>query len=1155
MEKTTADSDLENAMQERPAKISLWRKLGRALILLLVLLGALYTLGGFVLLPRLAKDALEKQVQQTLGRELKVHAIDFNPFSFFMRLNGVELQEADGTLLLSLRSLSADLLLRDLIEGKITLNEVSLQAPWVHLRIDQNGTLNLMRLIADAAAGTNEQQSSTGAEQAHSQFLIKRFQIGNGTVRLTDLSGTTPREAYVVPVNLTLNEISNRPGVKSPVNMTATTSGGGSLRWKADLSLQPFSSHGGMQISGLKALTLWEFLQDRLNIDPPHGSIDLEARYSFSQLDSGPSLVVDALELKLSALLLRLKGAADPLLSLQTVALTDGRFELDGNRLTIGQLRVADGAVNVSRKKRVIDWSELVRKREDNSRQNDLQEARSPGPDWRAELQQLNVENIALAFGDGDLGRPVATSIGSAALTLSARAEQAAGRLSAQIDGFGLKLREIAMRQTGMPEPLLVLNEAQLHRGRMDLASRSIAIDKVEFKGGRTRVVREKSGRIDWQSMFNGTADSQNSEPAVQQPDKPWQVEVASVLLDKFDVALNDHTNAAAELHLSPVALKLTGVSSALEKPIGVDLAVAVKEGGNLAVKGRFTAAKPEAELDIDVTALSLLPLRPYLQPVAAIKLDSGNLSTRGRLKYGGDRKDALSYNGAVQIEELRISEPKTGETLLGWKLLDASELALSLKPDGLQIREILLTEPAGKFVINKDLSSNWQHLSKEEPEQVTADAAQIVQSPFPVSVDRIQVDAGKLDFADFSLPLEFSTRIHELSGAVVGISTAPGAKASSDLKGRVDEFGSAVIKGDIAPLDPLLFTDMRVVFSNLSMANLTPYTAKFAGYLIDSGKLSLDLHYRIEGKKLLGENQVVLNKLKLGKKVKSPDAIDAPLELAIALMQDSRGIIDLGLPIKGDMNDPEFSYGHLVFKAIGNLFTKIVTAPFRILGAILGVKGDDLDSVAFEPGSALLAPPEQEKLKAVAKALSERPKLALQIQGQYDEKADGEALRELALRREIGERLGRKPAPGKRPDPISLTDHKTRAAVEELFAERISATELAKLKTPPKSQPETGGNKPGAGSGVAGKDAGEQQTGLPTPDFYENLYRRLVTAQPLAAAALENLARERGQAIVQGLTTAGKLPDARIRLLATASVTSPDADKIISKMNLGVGN
>lgn len=1146
---------MQNGAQLEPVKNLFWRRLSLALLLLLALLATAYSLAGFFLLPGLAEEKLERYVQQSLGRELRLRDVRFNPFTFTASLNGAELRETDGTLLLSFQSLSADLRIRDLIDGKVIFDEISWQAPWVHLRIDGNGNLNLARLVEDAGAGKQEEVRAADVDSAL-RFMIKRLQIRNGIIKLTDASGTTPAVAYLVPLNLELNDFGNQPGVKAPINLTAITSGGGSLQWNGDLSLQPLASHGAIHLNGVRALTLWEFLQERLNIDPPQGSIDLEARYSFSQPEPGPNLVVDEFRLQLSDLVVKRKGAVDSLLNLQTVALADGRFELDGNRLTIGQVRVANGTLSVTREKQIIDWQDLVNRTADSPRHSNIEKPKAAAPDWSAELKQLSLESVALVFNDRDLDRPVASLIGSTNLAFSGKAQQAAGQLSAGIEGLELKLNEISMRRIDTPDPLLVVNEAQLHQGRIDLASQSIVVGKIELKGGRTRVVREKDGRLEWESVWDRKRSGQNSAREAQQPGKPWQVVVASVLLEKFDIALSDLSNeTAAALHLSPVTLKLTKVSSALDRPIAVDLAISVKEGGDLAMKGELDVAGAAAEMAVDVKALSLLPLRPYLQPVVSINLGSGHLSSNGQLSYGKRQKDSLSYNGAVRIDQLLITEPETGETLLGWEALNAAELDLSLNPDSLLVKEVLLNQPVGKFVVNKDLSTNWQKIAKRQPEAQTPVASERAKRLFPVSVERVQIEAGKLDYSDFSLPLEFSSKVHELSGAIVGISNEPGAKAGSDLKGRVDEFGSAIIKGAIAPFDPLVFTDMSLSFANLDMAHLTPYTAKFAGYLIDSGKLSLDLHYKIDGRKLKGENRIVLNKLKLGKKVESPDAIDAPLELAIALMQDSRGVIDLGLPIQGNLDDPQFSYGHLVGKAFGNLITKIITAPFRVLGAIFGVQGDDLDSVAFEPGSAMLAPPEQEKLNAVVKVLLERPRLALEIKGQYDEKVDGEALREQLIRAEIGKRLGREPAPGKVPDPISLTDARTRAALEELFSKRVSETELVRLKMPPKAQQEADGSERSANSLDTGTEAVSEKAISLAPDFYEKLYLRLIEAQPLAAGALKNLASERGQAIVQGLKKTGKLPGARIKLLDSASVTAPDADKVISKLNLGVGN
>jgi hypothetical protein len=98
-------------------------------------------------------------------------------------------------------------------------------------------------------------------------------------------------------------------------------------------------------------------------------------------------------------------------------------------------------------------------------------------------------------------------------------------------------------------------------------------------------------------------------------------------------------------------------------------------------------------------------------------------------------------------------------------------------------------------------------------------------------------------------------------------------------------------------------------------MKTTSPYAMKFAGYKIAEGTMSLDLRYKVQNSQLEGNNQVVIDKLTLGERVDSPDALKLPIELAIAILKDSNGRIDLGLPVSGSLDDPQFSWGALIWK------------------------------------------------------------------------------------------------------------------------------------------------------------------------------------------------------------------------------------------------
>jgi hypothetical protein len=212
-------------------------------------------------------------------------------------------------------------------------------------------------------------------------------------------------------------------------------------------------------------------------------------------------------------------------------------------------------------------------------------------------------------------------------------------------------------------------------------------------------------------------------------------------------------------------------------------------------------------------------------------------------------------------------------------------------------------------------------------------------------------------------------------------MSSDRGARAQVQIEGRVDDYGMSKINGEINFFEPAVYTDMSVLFRNLEMTRLTPYSGKFVGRRIDSGKLSLDLKYFIEDGKLKGDNQIIVERIQLGEKIESPDAVSLPLNLAIAILEDADGVIDIGLPVSGDLADPKFRYGQLIWKAFTNLITKLATAPFRALGALFGGNSETLDAIIFESGSVALLPPEVEKLTNLAKALEKRPHLKLIIQ------------------------------------------------------------------------------------------------------------------------------------------------------------------------------
>jgi hypothetical protein len=339
------------------------------------------------------------------------------------------------------------------------------------------------------------------------------------------------------------------------------------------------------------------------------------------------------------------------------------------------------------------------------------------------------------------------------------------------------------------------------------------------------------------------------------------------------------------------------------------------------------------------------------------------------------------------------------------------------------------------------------------------------------------------------------------------------------------------------------------VIFRNVEMTRLTPYTVTFAGRKIDSGKLSLDLEYKIKQRQLQGDNKVVMDRLTLGERVESPTAKDLPLDLAIAILQDADGRIDLGLPVAGSLDDPEFSYGQIVWKAIANVLTKIVTAPFRALGALFG-GGEKLENIVFEAGAAQLAPPEREKLVRLADALAKRPGLMLAVGGVYAE-VDRVALQDVQLRRAVLAEAGQRVPERADPGPLSTQQPKVQSALESLYAARVGKSDLAALKegfrraNPGQLEESVAGRMMSRLSGLLREKKtlnDDEIAQLKGGDFYAILFEQLRKREVVGDDRLLALAQARGERAFEALKAAGAAVE-RLRLSAPEKIEGSERE------------
>jgi hypothetical protein len=418
----------------------------------------------------------------------------------------------------------------------------------------------------------------------------------------------------------------------------------------------------------------------------------------------------------------------------------------------------------------------------------------------------------------------------------------------------------------------------------------------------------------------------------------------------------------------------------------------------------------------VNVSELPLAPLQPYVGQLSQAKLRSGAAYLKGHVRYGkqSDGDPLLHYQGFAGIRRLALAD-KEAQEFLKWDSLSLNSLTFNMQPTRITIAEVLIQKPFAKAVIGPDKSFNVTatlKASSQPPESAaegTTSPKQTVQStqsrgagPIPIRIDTVRIQDGATQFADLSITPQVSTKIDALQGTVKGLSSKELARADVQLEGKVDTYAPVKITGQVNPLTSEAFTDLSIFFQNVELTSLSPYSAKYAGYPITKGKLTLDLRYNLSKKHLDAANKVLIDQLTLGDKIESPDAVSLPIKLALALLTDRKRRIDIDLPVKGNLNDPDFRYGRLVLQVLGNVITKAATSPFTALSSLLGGKGEELSEVEFPSGSAALPAEKENSIKSLAKALEERPALRLDITGTADPAGDRVALAEVKLREDL---------------------------------------------------------------------------------------------------------------------------------------------------------
>jgi len=598
----------------------------------------------------------------------------------------------------------------------------------------------------------------------------------------------------------------------------------------------------------------------------------------------------------------------------------------------------------------------------------------------------------------------------------------------------------------------------------LDSAKRTAEVGEVSSKQARLRVLRGKDGTVDLTRL---TAQDDTATPAApqtpRQPAETWQWLVKKISLDRYAVSFEDQVPAQPVVQVAdPIKLSVDNLSNQRGAKANLALSLGINKTGKLLLSGPVGINPMGADLNLDVQSFDLVPLQPYLEEKLNILITSGQVMVHGKwqLTTAEPGPGAVLFKGDAGINSFASVDKASSEDFLKWKSLFVSGIDTTYRlfavakavagresdapappaPFALQIQEVALSDfysrliiyPSGKLNVQNILASAQGGAPADEatsaqpqannttasaqsataansgkpaktPAPANAADAAPAPPPAPIAIAKVTLQGGNVNFTDHFIKPNYSANLTEIGGSVTGLSSQLNTTADVDLRGRFAKTAPVEIKGKINPLLQNPYLDIKANVRDIELGPFTPYSGKYVGYAIEKGKMSFDVAYKIENRKLAATNRLTLDQLTFGEKVDSPSATKLPVLFAVALLKDRNGVIDVNLPISGSLDDPKFSVGGIVLQIIFNVIEKAITAPFALLGSLLGGGGgEELSYVTFEPGRAALAPAQEEKLTKLQKALYERPALKLDATGRSDPEKDRDGLRQYRFDQQV---------------------------------------------------------------------------------------------------------------------------------------------------------
>lgn len=1014
------------------------KKYGLRVLLTVLVLSAL----GFFALPPLIKSTLVEKLSEALHRPVTVDSISINPYTLSLQVVGLVIQEkGGGEKILGFERLYLNLESSSLVRGGPVIGELRLDGPTVKVVRLPDGRFNFSDLI-------DEWMAKPESDGPAPLFSINNIQLTGGKLEFDDQA--LGEKHAISEINIALPFISNLPqATEIFVEPAFSASIDGSpllIQGKSKPFAKSIDSELAFDFRDVQLGRYVDYVPVRLPFQVVSGALDSDLKLIFRQQDDHRSTLSLSGHVAIRDVDIK-DSSGSPLLSLKRFDVQLGELDPINRRWMINRVTVDSPEIHaqVSRQG-TINWMDFFSS-ELAAHESAAPEA--PPATFAWSLGEAKVTGGVLRWLDESHGRPFNASVEGIDLVL--KKLDSRGNAAAEFDAAFRRLQAAQW---------IKIETFSVKGGRLDLARREVMIDEVAARGASLLMRRSVDGRIE----FVEPPSLRVVQASQKDSSQPWKVSLTKYRGEDLGLRFEDAAVSPLATHtIEGMTLDVDNLSTEAGRTARVSTRFRLNRKGEFEAGGSLKIFPFDLDLKVAVKTLELLPLQPYFTDRLNIDVTRGQVTLSGvvQLRQPGTgtieaSKLAGGISGQVTVGDFYAVDKINSADFLKWKSLYLGKIDVRLNPDSLSIGEVALADFFARVIISRAGQLNLLQIVRQtdaappvmaprsaQPVVVAgagtavAPVAASVKPSLPIKIGKVTLQGGDIRFSDNFIKPNYSANLKKIGGTISGLSSATDSVASLDLRGSYDNIAPLNVSGQINPLSAKPYLDLQADIKGLEMSSLSPYSGKYAGYAIEKGKLSLFVKYKIQDDQLTAENRVFLDQLTFGSAVDSPDATKLPVNLALALLKNRNGEIDINLPIAGSLSDPEFSVGSLIVKVVVNLLVKAVTSPFALLGSIFG-GGEELSNVEFDFGQALITLPAQQRLENLAKALIDRPALKLEIEGRADPKNDSEGLKRDRLSHKVRalkrDELTRKGVESGSTDAVEVSANEYPAFLERVY-------------------------------------------------------------------------------------------------------------------------